>query len=358
MDYFEEGFCVREPSWHRKETLVMRDLVLPDDREEAVQLAGHDFTVVGVPNGNVLEPIPSPLEVETDQDVVRVGGQWYLFDHREEKKGLYIDQPRGEINGVKFYGPVHGKHLEVVNDSLTTIQNSVGWDLLEAIVGQGAKLDTGLTLKGGAVCVVTAYLDEPVTLPGDDSVTLPFLVVRWAHDGSGALATRSTSVRVVCANTDEAAAFESAKYGTDFTFRHTRNVMQQIEDAKLAIRGLRESFEEYTELARELAGITVTAEQKELFVTTMLPMPPEALISDRVVKNVETAREAVRTIMASRTIPEAHKDTALGLRYAGVEYLDHLRGFRNRDTYVGRQLLRTEPAKVKLAALIQEVVKS
>ena len=32
-DYFEEGFCVRVPSWHRQETLIANHLVLPQDRE-------------------------------------------------------------------------------------------------------------------------------------------------------------------------------------------------------------------------------------------------------------------------------------------------------------------------------------
>jgi hypothetical protein len=59
---------------------------------------------------------------------------------------------------------------------------------------------------------------------------------------------------------------------------------------------------------------------------------------------------------SNASIPEAHKLTAYGLRLAGVEYLDHLRGFRNDNTYVGRQLLRQEPAKAKLGRLIEEVV--
>lgn len=355
MDYFEEGFCVRTPSWHQKETLVMDELILPRDRDEAMLLAGHDFTVNERPNGNVGRELTIEEFNEATtagRNVVFVGGKPHTFDLREEKKGLYISQPRGDD-----FGPLHGNFIQVVNNSMAIIPNEVGWDLLELIVGEGAKLDTGLTLKGGEVCVVTAFLDEPVTIPGDDSVVLPFLVVRWYH-GGGAMTTRSTSVRVVCANTDEAAAFQSAKYGTDFTFRHSANWKERVEDAKLAVQGLRDSFEEYTELARELTKIKVTKEQRELFVTTFLPIPPEALISDRVVKNVETARAAVRGILDGSTVPDAHKFTAYGLRLAGIEYLDHLRGYRNHDTYVGRQLLRTEPAKVKLAAMIKEVVKA
>jgi phage/plasmid-like protein (TIGR03299 family) len=251
-----------------------------------------------------------------------------------------------------------GNVLNVVRSSYEIIQNSVGWDIVDAIVGEGAKYETGITLKDGAVCLVTAWLDEPVTISGDDSVTLPYLVVRWTHDGSGSLVARSTSVRVVCANTDEASAAEARRNKTEFVFRHTKHVSKRIEDAKLALRGVRDDFAAFTALSEELARIPVTREQRELFVTSFLPMPPEALISDRVVSNVETARAAVRNLFNGPTIPEAHKLTAYGLRLAGIEYLDHLRGYRSTDTYVGRQLLRTEPAKVKLTGLIKEVVKA
>jgi len=346
--YFETGFAVREPSWHRQETLVLENLILPSDRERAIILAGHDFTLVEVPSGNVgriVDPVAHA------GNLCRVDGEWRSLDIRPEKKGLYIRQLRSEGPG-----PLHGAYIETVNQTLTTIDNAIGWDVLEAIVGEGARLDTGMVLHGGKVCLVTAYLDTPARIDGDDSLTLPYIVCRWAHDGSGALTARYTSVRVVCANTDNAAADESRRTGREFTFRHTRNVMDRIEDAKLALRGIRADHDAYLELANELASISVTHEQRELFITSFLPMPPEALISDRVARNVDEARGAVRALFNGPTIPEGHRFTAYGLRLAGVEYLDHLRGYRNSDTYVGRQLLRQEPAKIKLAGLIREVL--
>jgi phage/plasmid-like protein (TIGR03299 family) len=348
MDYFEEGFCIREPSWHRKETLVMRDLILPQDRPEAEVLAGHDFTLVEVPNGNVGRVVDAATY---EGNLARVNGVWRTLDVRPEKKGLYINQIRdGEP------GPLHGNYLEVVNESLKTLDNSVGWDVLEAIVGEGAKLDTGMALHGGAVCLVTAKLDEPTTITGDDSFTIPYIVARWTHNGTGALSARHVAVRVVCANTDELSREESRRTGREFTFRHTKNVMDRINDAKAALAGVRLNHEEYVELAEELAATPISKEQRDAFVNMLLPMPPEALVSDRVAKNVDEARAAVQGIFAGPTIPVAHKFTAYGLRLAGVEYLDHIRGYRTNDTYVGRQLLRTEPAKVKLSKLIREVV--
>lgn len=51
---------------------------------------------------------------------------------------------------------------------------------------------------------------------------------------------------------------------------------------------------------------------------------------------------------------EAHRGTALGLFDASTEYLDHVRDFRNRDTYLNRTLLRPEPMKARALTLIRE----
>lgn len=324
---FDKGFTVREPAWHHG-TVVLDDY---PGREEGMKLAGHDFKVIEM-----------PLAVVTAADE-----DWANIDYREASgwKALMKDDADGAI-------------LSVVKDSYEVIQNDVGWDIVDAMVGEGARYDAGVTLKGGAVCVVTAWLDEPVTIPGDNSTILPYSSTRWQHDGGGALSTRAVTVRTVCSNTDELAQAEARRLGTEFTFSHTKNVMDRIEDAKMAIRGMRLHQEAFVQLSLELAKQKVTKPQIEYFLTEFIPSPPEAMISDRVAKNIETARNAVRGILASETVPDAHRRTAYGLRLAAVEYLDHFRPYRTQDSYVGRTLLRTEPQKAKLAKLLRETVKA
>lgn len=327
--YFNQGFFVREPAWHKL------GVVLDDypGREEGMRLAGHDFEV-----------IERKLAIEVPVQNEFLHAQVPVLKPLKGYKGLVNSSTGGVLN--------------VVKQSYEIIQNSTGWDVVDLMVGQGAKYETGITLKDGAVCIVTFLLDEPVQIAGDDSPVLPYGVARWTHDGSGSLRVRSTSIRVVCANTDDASAIEARRNGTEFSFRHTKNVLAKIEDAKMAIKGIRDDFADFVRLSEELAQVRITPAQRELFVTQMLPVPPEAFVSERVLQNVESARTQVRNLFDGPTIPEAHKLTAYGLRLAGVEYLDHLRGYRNHDTYVGRQLLRTEPAKLKLTKLIREVVKA
>lgn len=329
--YFEQGFMVREPAWHGLGE-VLADY---PERDEAMRLAGHDFHLVEV--GMNLDPSTISPEAAEGIDPQRLNGKV------KDWKALVNDKT-GDI-------------VHCAKDSYTVIQNETAWDLVDAIVNRpNVQYETGLTLEGGRLCSVLAWLNEPVQIKGDDSLTFPFINVSWRHDGFGALKARSTNVRVVCANTEAAAEAQGSRYGTDFTFHHSGNVMDRIEQAREAISGARIAQQEYVEIMNEMAEIAVTEEQREWFIEALVPMPNTAIITPRVMGNVDGARAEVRALFSGPTIPEAHKLTAYGLNLAGVEYLDHLRGYRNRETLLGRSIMSHQTGKAKLQTIIKEVV--
>jgi phage/plasmid-like protein (TIGR03299 family) len=339
---FDSGFFVREPAWHGM------GIVLDDypGRDEAMRLAGHDFKVI-------------------ERPVFVVGNE--MTDAKAEAEGTYLAHPDGK-NGVKMDVPFkalvksgEGIVFKIVNDSYEVIQNTVAYDVAELLFEQGFQYETGITLDGGALCALTLKLDEPITLPGDDSPVLPFGCLSWAHDGSASLRVRSGSIRQVCANTVGASEAEGKRLGTDFTFRHTKNVHARIEDAKAAVKGTRASFDVFREQMIELGKLKVTTEQRDMFVSTIIGdkgglLSTNEATSQRVKNNIEGERAKVNGLFFGPTIPEAHGLTAYGLHLAGVEYFDHLRGFRSQDSYVKRTLLTDNPAKVALLKTIREVV--
>jgi phage/plasmid-like protein (TIGR03299 family) len=305
---------------------------------------------------------------ETRMDRMRLAGQDWLVEERElyakreRTNALGLDDPEYiKLPGWKQVVRGDNGHLfACTQDTYTVVQNVVGHELFE-VLSKGARLDdgTGGTVKSGAVCYLTARVDEPVFVKGDDSPVFPYVVVTWSHDGSGAVKARRTSIRVVCWNTLSFSEAQAQRNGTEFTFRHTGSVLSRIDEAKRVIEGARQDTAAFIELANELAAIPVTDAQKEEFVQTFIPAPAtNVVISDRVLDNITGARNQVRALLTpgSVTIPEAHQNTAYGLVQAGVEYLDHLRGYRNSDTYLGRTLLRDEPLKAKLVPMVRELV--
>jgi len=156
-------------------------------------------------------------------------------------------------------------------------------------------------------------------------------------------------------NTFRAAELEGERTGATFSFRHSKNWRERITEAKEAVTGARKEIREYRELALELLGQPITAGQRELFVAEFIPTPPQGLITDRVMHNIETARTSLRNIFISTTTAEI-ADTAYGLLQAAGEYADHVRTARTWETRLNRSIMRPEPMKASALKLIREIV--
>lgn len=368
--YFNEGFFVEKTAWHKLGTLLDSP---PATRELAKTLAGHDYLVVervnadlgGVRGGDPLTQEQfEAAKADRNVNLARVGGSWYALSVNPDKKGLRIEQ----INADGTFGPLHDKSLTVANDSFATIQNDVAYDFADAMVDLGFTRWAGITLRDGAECALTFKLNEPITITGDTSVTLPYFVVSWHHDGNGALTGRSTSIRAECWNTVSAGEAEGKRLGTHFSIRHTEKWADRVEDAKKALLGLRKDIEAYRVVMEEFASIPVTHLQRDLFLNALVLDQTVASVSrfkgdvargaysPRVQRNVEDAVGKARALFNGKTIPGDHRLTAYGLHLAGVEYLDHVRRAQSDATRIGRSLLRDEPAKARLPKLIREVV--
>jgi phage/plasmid-like protein (TIGR03299 family) len=357
-DYFESGFAVRQPSWHGKENLIDQ---WPDRWESsededgtkhigARELAGLDrwnpviaksYAFSGVaPDGSfVTEPVDGAV-------------------------GEYQEVPefRRIVKMPTYPGAIDdaGKTLGMPRDpNFTPITNGELGEILEAVglAGQNIKWDTAGSAMEGRMVWALALLDEPIKLPGDSSLTLPYLAVTNRNDAQGGCALRATTVRVVCANTFAAAEAEGSRTGAVFTFSHSRNWKDRMEEARQAVTGARKEIAAYEELANDLLGITITERQRELFVMEFIPAPPEGLTSTRVQNNVERARKQLRDLLNGPTTQEI-QHTAFGLVQAAGEYLDHVRYAQSWETKLNRTLLRPEPLKAKARTLALAVAES
>jgi phage/plasmid-like protein (TIGR03299 family) len=320
----ESMFSVRQMPWHREGTILAD---YPGDWAQARTLAGLDW-----------DPITTQVYALTD---------------------LNADgSPRYEpIEGWQCIARSdNGAVLSLNRDSYTVISHGEMGEIVESVLAQpNVKWETAGVLDGGRAVWCLALLDEPVELPGDDSPTMPYLAITNRHDGTGSCALRATAVRIVCANTFRAAELEGERTGATFSFIHKASWRNRIEEARQAVTGARTEMRRYTELAQQLLGIPITPRQRELFVTEFIPMPPQGLVTDRVARNVEEARNALRLIFESKTTePVAH--TAYGLMQAAGEYLDHVRTARSWETRLNRTLIRPEPLKHRAMSLIREVI--
>jgi len=319
----ESMFSVRQMPWHREGT-VLADY--PGDWAEARTLAGLDW---------------DPITTEV----------YALVDLNADGTPRY--EP---IEGWQCIARSDNGHVLSLNrDTYTVISHGEMGEIVEAVLAQpNVRWETAGVLDGGRAVWCLALLDEPVELPGDDSPTMPYLAITNRHDGTGSCALRATAVRIVCANTFRAAELEGERTGATFSFIHKASWRNRIEEARQAVTGARSEMRRYTELAQQLLGIPITPRQRELFVTGFIPMPPQGLVTDRVARNVEEARAALRLIFEPKTTEQV-AGTAYGLVQAAGEYLDHVRTARSWETRLNRTLIRPEPLKHRAMSLVREV---
>jgi phage/plasmid-like protein (TIGR03299 family) len=361
-DYFDTGFCVRTASWHGKETLLAEH---PENWDEARMAAGLMW-----------EPTTQPLYrkvIETREATEAERAAYETEGYDIDAPGaVYWDRTRGQwsVDTERFEAIGHREvvrddtreQLGVVSATHELITHAEMGSIVEDFLGlPNVKVDTLLSMKGGRQVAATILLDEPYAVTGDRDgfgdpvLTLPYFVILNSHDGTGACKGLYTQVRVVCANTYQAADMDGDRHGAQFSLRHTSGVKARLEDAREIVAQARTEAARWKALAEQLALITITDDQQLMFLSEFLPEPPAGIVSDRVRANIAKDRQTFMHLLNDSATNCEMSHTGLGLVNAAVEYLDHVRGFRNQDTYLGRQILTAEPLKAKAVRIVREL---
>lgn len=343
-------FSVRIAPWHNENVTMLDEY--PGSWAQA-----------RIPAGLEWEPVEEPVYRKLGTRQIEVP-QLELYGMDDLQQPLYkvisydtveIDDMETNPSDKHIVRSDNGKILSVVSDGYTLIDHAAMGEIIEAVLGQtNVKWETAGSLNGGKAAWVLVKLDEPIQLPGDHSMTYPYLAITNRHDGAGACAVRTTAIRVVCWNTFNMAEMEGQRHGATYSFRHSTKWRDRIVEAREAVTGARKEMQAWKNLATELLGVPVNAGQRELFVRAFIPEPPQGLATERVLGNVHAAQEKLRALFLSPTNePIIH--TAYGLVNAAGEYLDHVRTARTWETRLGRNLMKPEPLKRRAMKLALEV---
>jgi phage/plasmid-like protein (TIGR03299 family) len=231
--------------------------------------------------------------------------------------------------------------LGVVADSYTNVTNNEIWDIAEAIEKSGSDVmfETAGSLNGGRQVWVLIRLEEPIVVTGDPrGETIPYFALQNSHDGSGAFRGQATTTRIVCQNTARMADMDAQQRGTEFTFRHSKNVGERIEQAKEALAGWRESIANWQAQSEQLISQKIQPLAAIEYLDRFIPMPPVNIISERVAANVERDRKMWLESYNGVT-GEGLRDTSYGLVQASLEFLNWHRRANSEETRFRRTFL-------------------
>lgn len=374
--YFDTGFSVRQPMWHRMGDVLTE---YPTDWNDARAKAGllwepayaDLFVQQVVPPicRHCAERLRTPHLPTCELQADPLARDLVVLPHQLGPAGCVFVRELADNAGVLVHVPTEGHQAIVRNDTwgvLATptdtyklIYHHQMGELLDAYTeawrkaGATVKFETAGSVRGGAMVWALVWLDEPYQVPGDDSPTYPFAALLNAHDGSAACKLLPTQVRIVCWNTWKMAEAEGDRHGHQVVLRHAGNVEARVEDAKASLGAMRDEAKEWAVAAADLASININDAVVTTFLDEFIPVPENA--SERTRANRMERQATFRKLLTDSPTCAPLPDSAYKLVQAAGEYLDHLRPFRSQDTYLARTMFSPEPVKAGAIKLVRRL---
>lgn len=313
-------FSVNLTPWHREGHVLTEAPTF----EEALKLAGHDYTV---------EVRPTFRQIVTGE-----------FTRQDGTKAVQTDYVENRDAKVTVRTDTQ-KELGAVGGWYTPIQNRDAFGVLCPLIDQGiAAPETGGTLRDGADAWMLVKFDIERFGPtvrevfGDELV--PFGLIANNHSGRRGVLLQLTPIRVVCANTlgmtearggvgnaDEGESVD----GRTIVVRHTASVEAKVtEAAERLFKGVLDRYEVIAQQYKLLKATHLdTALFRELVIKTAAPDPrdnpkfnPEAMMAKSVVERWEK-KAATLTRLWTEGKGHTGDQSAWEAYNAVVEAVDH-----------------------------------
>lgn len=179
------------------------------------------------------------------------------------------------------------KILGVVTDRYKVIQNEEAFAFTDALLGEGVRYETAGSLQEGRRVWLLARLPREYIIAGER--ISPYMVFSNTHDGSGAVKTALTPIRVVCNNTLNL-ALRTAK--RSWSMIHTGDISGKIEEAKNTLFLADEYMSALGKEFENLRGIRLSEKQVMDYIEILLPV--EENFTPQQKRGIERLREDMR----------------------------------------------------------------
>lgn len=236
-------FSVNQKAWHGLGTIVEQ---YPTSRE-ALVFAGLDYTVE-----------KRPLFTYDTAN--------HLAD-----PGSAIKIP--EVKIPEFHATVRTDNdtvLGVVGKDYEVVQNIDAFSFFDAIVGaeEGIMYETAGALGNGERIFITAKLPGYIRVGNEDLVE-KYLFLTTSHDGYGSITAAFTPIRVVCANTLNAAM---RNHTNAVKIRHTNGAKDRLEQAHQLMGISNRLSQDLEQLFNRWAKVRITDEEvRKLIRKALIP---------------------------------------------------------------------------------------
>lgn len=200
-------------------------------------------------------------------DVLRFGEQGTPLHIEVPSHRAHVRSDTKEILGVvgSGYKPISNRELAEFADAL------VRADVEDSLLNEPERLNRHVTvetagsLRNCRVVYALVKLPRDIEVTGEDILN-QYILIRNSHDGSTSFQVYLTSVRVVCANT---LRMSERDLGRGIQFRHTGDVSEKIEHARLALGLIAKESERFEAKVRVLSARHLTKDEVSEYFRTV-----------------------------------------------------------------------------------------
>ena len=246
-----------------------------------------------------------------------------------------------EIEVPDFYATIRNdteQVLGVVGKDYEVVQNVNAFEFFDSIVGgkDGILYETAGALGKGERIFITAKLPDYIRVGKDDLIE-QYLFLTTSHDGYGSITAAFTPVRIVCANTLNAAM---RNHSNGIKIRHTASANERLKQAHQLLGITNQLADELEEVFNHWSKIRITDNAVKHLIQIAMAPNKEVLQSLQNGKQDElstTYNNMVSSVMeyalTSPTQQEATtKGTLFGAYNAVTGYFQNVRNFKDDES--------------------------
>jgi phage/plasmid-like protein (TIGR03299 family) len=228
--------------------------------------------------------------------------------------------------------------LGIVNAGYPVMQNAEVVDFGFAVIGEGKRsgrrkrprvLSLG-ALGTGAKWFMTIALDQiDLAIKRDESKHEANMCLAWGHDGLTAVRASLWDNRIVCQNTDNAAAAYGDRTGNIIRIVHAGDLTAKVAEAQRVLGFMEREIKKHVAIMNALVDVPITSPAKFLarFGEILIPIPPEM---ERTAGREEARNVIAELALHSKTLTTMPM-SAYRVYQAVTEYADHYRPVRVKD---------------------------
>jgi len=295
-------FSVKEKAWHGLGQIISD---YPTSAE-AIKFAGLDYTVE----------------------------KWPLYAY--DIKNLTTDEPHVPNHFATVRTDTQ-QVLGVVGNDYEIVQNVDAFTFFDAIVGgkDGILYETAGALSNGSKIFITAKLPDYIRVGRNDCVE-KYLFLTTSHDGLGSIQIAFTPIRIVCANTLNAAL---RNHTNCIKIRHTASATDKLKEAHKMMGIANSLADELEAIYNRWSRVRIT--DREVKKLIQLAMAPSKEVLTNVQKGADDELSSHFNNMVDNVFqyamisPTQQEDTTKGTVFGAFNavtgYFQNVRNFKTDE---------------------------